>query len=277
MADGDNEPTWGADSFSTPSPAPHSDYHRQAAQHFEENPSPGPYQVPAATPTAQSSFPVITPQTSLPVQPAVPTVAVPPRIVPPTYTPPTYTPPVAAPQAHTGATYQSQPLNYQLGGYPPRVPADTFVTRLVERGVRGELLRQPWFQQWRATQPDVVVFVSFAVAFVLTGLFWLIGSNFVADLLTVGLWAGVAYLYFALGTRLSHQFLLWGICLAGGVSMLLRVILLLVGGRTMFWFHGWGDPLPVYILNVLLDIAVAAALGYVGIQMNREIAKLSRP
>ena len=66
----------------------------------------------------------------------------------------------------------------------------------IEKGVRGELLRQPWFYQLRATQPDVVVFVSFAVAFVLSGLLFLISSNFVADLLTIGLWTGVAYLYF---------------------------------------------------------------------------------
>lgn len=274
MADDDNEPTWGADSFTTPSPAPHSDYHRQAAQHFEGNPASGPYQVPAASPTIQSSFPVITPQTSLPVQPPVAPVAVSRPVTPTTYTSPTYTPPpMVPPSPAPGATYPQAPLSYQAAGYPQAPLKDTFVTRLVEKGVRGELLRQPWFFQLRATQPDVVVFVSFAVAFVLSGLLFLISSNFVADLLTIGLWTGVAYLYFALGTRLSHQFLLWGISLAGGISMLGRVIRLLISGQSRWW----GDPLPVYVLNVLMDIAVAGALVYLGIQMQREIAKLSRP
>ncbi|WP_163742300.1 hypothetical protein [Mycolicibacterium fallax] len=193
-----------------------------------------------------------------------------------------------APQP-TGPQYPVAPQptgpQYPVGSPHPTAPQqpaaarpnDTIVTRLVESGVRGQLIRQPWFQNLRASNADLAVYVSFGVGVVLTGIFSLIPSGFVSDFLIVGLWAGLAYLYLALGTKLSHQFLLWGICVAGGVVTVLKV---LSGFSTLTfgtWFGLYRDPLVVVFLDMLLNVAVALALGYLGMQMHREIAKLSRP
>jgi hypothetical protein len=271
MSDGD-EPTWGGSIANpsgdtggvglngvggpsapfpqggAPSPGPHSEYHRQAAQHFQNG--------PVAPPPGQVSYPV----------------------VPPVVTPSVGVPPVTA--TPVGPQVPGAPLSYAVHA-PIQGPAnDTFVTRLVERGIRGELFRQPWFHQLRATQPDTFVFVSFGVGVVLSMLLSLIGSTFFATVLTDAVWVALAYLYFALGTKVAHQWLLWGVCVVGGVVTLVRIwstFTLLSLDQSLARLMGRHvEPTGLLVLELLLDVAVGGLLIYVGIQLHREIGKLSR-
>lgn len=129
----DDEPTWGDSVPSQISPAPkpvpnqrsmpvvgspappaqpHSPYQRPAAQH---HPSPP----PAANP---ASYPVIPPSTNYP-----------------------FVNPVAYPLGPQPTFPGTQPP----ATYPAAPYRDSFVSRLMQRSVRGELLRQPWFQDVR--------------------------------------------------------------------------------------------------------------------------------
>ncbi|HRD11324.1 MAG TPA: hypothetical protein PLI79_05645 [Mycobacterium sp.] len=167
--------------------------------------------------------------------------------------------------------------SYSAYGSP--AAGDSFVIRLMERGVRGELLPQPWFHNFRGRSPDTFVFVTFGGGVFLSLLFALIPSTFFSTVIVLALWAVIGYLYFALGTRLAHQFLEFGICLTGAVVMVGRVLTTLWAltvTRGLAPYFGF-DPAPLLVLVLLIDVAAVALLVYVGLQVNRGIQKLSQP
>ncbi|MCV7044741.1 hypothetical protein H7J08_08635 [Mycobacterium frederiksbergense] len=223
-----------------PSPPP-AGHQQQPAQH--SGPPPTPYSpAPAAPP---QSYPVVNPTPH----------------------------PLVSPQPPAGSASQ-QPLVY-----PPRPVRDSFVVRLMQRGVRGELLRQPWFHDLRHRNPDPFVYISFAVGVVFSLMLFVIPSSFVVTVLSTSLWAGIGYLYFALGTRLAHQFLLFGICLVGGLVMAARALSSMVAlsvssGR----YYGFRYESVAELMFVLLiNLVGVAAVVYIGIQVHRGIQKMSQP
>jgi hypothetical protein len=199
---------------------------------------------------------------------------------------------------HFGAS-QPNPMRPQPPMHYPAIPPTTpparpsyaynsastgqasFVTRLMERGVRGELFRQPWFQRIRGQSPDPFLFATYAGGFVVTILLGLIPSTFFSTVLTDVLWLAIGYLYFALGTRLSHQFLAFGICLVGALVMLGRtwstVSALTITRGLARMFGAYTDPTPLLAVVLLLDVAAAAFLIYVGLQVHKGIQRLSQP
>ena len=270
----DNEPTWGDSVPGPTSPHPparpvpnqrsmpvvgrrippvppqsHADYQRQTAQHFG---SP----VPPAAPSYPMSYPAIPPT------PAVPPLGYP--VVPAVnYTP---TPPPAA------------------GGlsptvYPPGPVRDSFIQRLMQRGVRGELIRQPWFHDLRQRNADPFVYGSFAAGVLVSLVLSVIPSSFVVTVLTTSLWVGIGYLYFAMGTKLAHQFTLFGICLVGGLVMSARVLFSMVAlsvgvGR----YYGYRyESVPELMFVLLINLAGVAAFAYIGFQVHRGIQQMSKP
>lgn len=270
----DDEPTWG-DNFANPAPSPspggttpaaghtipnqqsmpvissghstprgghpHADYQRQASQHFGANRPP---QIP---PPPVMPYPPLTP----------PVVDYPATYVPPQAPRPSY------------------------ASYTPGAVNDSFVIRLMERGVRGELFRQPWFHNIRGRSPDPFVFATFAGGAVLSILLAFIPSSFFSTLLILAVWAVIAYSYLALGTRLAHQFLEFGICLAGTLVMLGRALstvsTLAADRRLAGYLNVHLEPAPVLVVVLLIDVAVAAFLIYTGLQIHRGIQRLSQP
>ena len=210
---------------------PHTDYHRQATQHF------GPGFHPMA-PQQPLSYPAVTAPTS--------------PGVPPGYT--SYSPPTAK---------------------------DSFIIRLMERGVRGELFQQPWFHNFRAHSPDPFVFTSYAVGVVLTILLALIPSSLFSTVFSDALWVAIGYLYLALGTKLAHQFLEFGICLVGTLVMLGRIwstAWAIAIDRSVATLIGvYAEPTALLVFELLLNVAAAAFLIYVGLQIHRGIQRLSAP
>lgn len=290
MADDDSEPTWGDSVAGQPPPSPaakpvpnqrsmpvvgrsapstptvppvpsappttsqpHADYQRQAAQHFGTPAPPFTTPYPASYP-AVPGMPQVPPPVSYPV-------------VPPTTIP-------AVPQA---APYPPLTGSQPYPSYSQAPPRDSFITRLMERGVQGLLIRQPWFQDQRQRNPDPFVFVSFGIGVVVTIMLSLIPSSFVVTVLTIALWAGIGYLYFALGTKLAHQFVMFGICLVGGLVMLLRVIVAISALSSSRLYYVYVEPPVVLALVLLINLAGVAAVGYIGIQVNRGIQRMSQP
>jgi hypothetical protein len=98
-----------------------------------------------------------------------------------------------------------------------------YFARLVRRGARGELIRQGWFLDVRRNNADAFVLGTFCAAVFLI-LLMEVGLTpgswtgvFVAVLLRYPVWVGLGYVYLAVGTKLAHQFLVWGICLGGAL------------------------------------------------------------
>ena len=259
----DEEPTWGGVpptpsrggapipnqrsmpvTGSRPQPAPpaygygqsaHSDYQQQAAQHFNTQ---SPPQVPPVVPYPTAGSPAGYPA------------------VPPLH----YPPPSGGSQTYPG--------------YARPAAQDSFIIRLMEKGVQGGLLRQPWFYDQRQRNPDAFVYVSFGVGVVLSIMLSLIPSSFVVTVLTLALWVGVGYLYLALGTRLAHQFLLFGICLVGGLVMAIRVLGAIIGLSRSFYYY---EPPAVLMVVLLINLAGVGAAIYVGLQVHRGIQRMSQP
>ncbi|UXA19082.1 hypothetical protein [Mycobacterium sp. SMC-4] len=270
MDNDDSEQTWGQDfgppSSSPPGAAPlpnqrsmpvvgprvppaanqpHADYRRQAAQHFG---------------TAPASQPV--PRT----YPAIPRNALPPTSNPVI---PSVTYPAAASSTPVGGP--------TIPSYPAAPARDSFVQRLMQRGVRGELIRQPWFQDLRQKNPDPSVYVSYAAAVLISLMMLIIPSSFVITVFTTSLWVGVGFLYLALGTKLAHQFLLFGVCLVGALVMSTRVLFstlaLSAGPRGYIRYDSAAELMFVLLIN----LAGVAAFVYVGVQVHRGIQQLSGP
>ncbi|MBN3458860.1 hypothetical protein JNN96_33015 [Mycobacterium sp. DSM 3803] len=262
----DNEPTWGnsvpgpnsSGSAAKPvpnqrsmpvvgrrvppaAPQPHADYERQAAQHFG---TPAPR---AAQPNPMS-YPVVgrtpaMPPVSYPVVPARPASGPPPT------------------------------------AYPPGRVRDSFIQRLMQRGVRGELIRQPWFHDLRQRNADPFVYGSFALGVVVSLVLSVIPSSFVVTVLTTSLWIGIGFLYFALGTKLAHQFTLFGICLVGGLVMSARALFSMVvlsSGVGRYYGYRY-ESVPELMFVLLINLAGVAAFAYIGIQVHRGIQQLSHP
>jgi hypothetical protein len=198
---------------------------------------------------------------------------------------------------HFGAAYLRRTAGWGQSSYPttqpsaPERPAysshssmdakDSIVTRLMEKGMRGELFQQPWFQKFRNESPDQFVFISYASAILLSFLLLMIPSTFICTVTTSALWFGIGYLYLALGTKIAHQFFEFGICLIGALVMLVQVwsvVSALSINSNFARLTGIGvEPTAVLVLALLLNIAVAAVLVYVGFQVHREIQRLSAP
>ncbi len=163
--------------------------------------------------------------------------------------------------------------------YPSYVPAargDNPVIRLMERGLRGELLQQAWFQRFRHQSPDPFVLISYGAGVFVTILVMLTPSAILSTLVVDALWLAIGYLYLAVGTRLAHQFLEFGICVAGTVVLAAQIWAFLVAiDTTAQYLPAYVEPRGVLVVKLILDIAAAALLVYVGAQVHRGIARLT--
>ena len=159
--------------------------------------------------------------------------------------------------------------------------AMSFMARLLLRGMRGELIRQDWFQNVRRQNADKFVLGTFgaAVIIVLALQFgiepggW--GSLIAAVVLKYPVWIALGFIYVAVGTKLSHQFLLWGVCLGGALVAVWSVFSTL---RAMRAAHAVNSMLGVqviptgYLIFMLIVHAVMAVVfGYLGVLVYRAI------
>ncbi len=162
------------------------------------------------------------------------------------------------------------------GRYLPGSARESPVIRLMERGLRGDLIRQPWFENFRRRSPDPFVFISYGVAVFVTILLMLTPSAIVATLVIDALWVAVGYLYLAMATKLAHQFLEFGICLVGTVVLAAQIWTSLLAIDSVARFlPAYIEPKGLLAIKLLLDIAGAASLVYVGVQVHRGIARLT--
>ncbi len=220
-------------------------------------------------------------QPAAPSQPAYVAPPSPPPYVPPT-NPPSAPPlpdptPVNPTNWQTPSSYPApqppvnapQPLSLPLSDILRRF--NDAVDRLLLRGTNGELLRQPWFDSMRYQNADLFVYLSYGAAAVISMILGAgIGSTAVMILL-FGLWAGLAYLYVALNTRLARQFLEYGICL---VAVVVSVGTALAALGTLFgdgFGHGYPTAVAEGLLGLFFSLAAGLFFGGVGLRVHQAV------
>lgn len=257
---------------------PHSEYYRQAAQHF------------GAIPAERTTMGSIAPLKGLnrPVEPSPFEGEVDPILGGDAGMP-------TAPQAD----FRQRAEDRQGGPSSPRQDSDIagppeedlpWVHRLMLRGTRGELIPQPWFRKAVQDNADTTVFVTYGGAFLFTlllnttvssavlrtGLFG--PSSILSMLLIQALWVGVGYVLLAIGTNLAHRFLMYGLCLVGVLVSLASI-----------WSAGAAISLnnsieasigsaPIssglLVFAMLANVTMGVALVYVGVQVRRGVDRI---
>jgi len=206
--------------------------------------------------------------------------------------PPGYGPQFPPPPGY-GAQFAPPPPQqpYNAGGPPPNgygsnatqnpmeaanallAKGNSLISKLMYRGIRGELIRQPWFVNFRQQSPDQFVYITYGIGLFLAIVMSLL-PGFIGTLMTDLIFAGLIYLYFALGTKLAHQFVAYGICGVGAVLALLRALYNVATFFDLASLH-----LAGYAVGVLLSLAVTVVSGlilaYIGFQVYRGIQRLS--
>lgn len=188
-----------------------------------------------------------------------------------------------------GPPPQSGPL-YPLGPYPanpgpgatPQSPAElasnligkgnTFLTRLMQRGMQGELIKAPWFQAFRQS-PDQFMLISYIVVAVLV-LLLSYGGGLIGSVLSLAFWAGLAYTFFAIGTLKAHKWVANGIGYGGAAIALVGTI------DPITALVDFSDYAPTSLglrlgVNIAISVIVAAVLGLAGYLVNKEIKRLT--
>ena len=150
---------------------------------------------------------------------------------------------------------------------------NSLISKLMYRGIRGELIRQPWFVNFRQQSPDQFVYITYGIGLFLALVMSLL-PGFIGTLITDVIFAGLIYLYFALGTKLAHQFVVYGICGAGAVLAFLRALY-----NVATFFDLASVHLAGYALGVLISAAITVVSGlvlaYIGFQVYRGVQRLS--
>jgi hypothetical protein len=153
---------------------------------------------------------------------------------------------------------------------------NSLISKLMYRGIRGELIRQPWFLNYRQQSADQFVYITYGIGLFLALVASLL-PGFIGTLITDVIFAGLIYLYFALGTKLAHQFVAYGICAVGAVLALLRA---LYNVATIFDLASV-PYMAGYAIGVLVSLAITVVSGlilaYIGFQVYRGIQRLSSP
>lgn len=154
----------------------------------------------------------------------------------------------------------------------------SFITRLIQRGMYGELIKNPWFQQTRQQKPDQFVYIGFVAGVVLALVLGQIGG-LIGDILSLAVWVVLAYTFFAVGTKKAVQFVAYGICTVGPAVYFGNALLGFATWSELTsspYASGLGSSIGTIILLQAISSSVfGAALIWAGITVHRTIKKLS--
>lgn len=149
---------------------------------------------------------------------------------------------------------------------------NTFLTRLMQRGMQGELIKAPWFQAFRQT-PDQFMMISYIVVALLV-LLLSYGGGLIGSVLSLAFWAALAYTFFAIGTLKAHKWVANGIGYGGAAIALVGTI------DPITALIDFSDYAPTSLglrlgVNIAIAVIVAAVLGLGGYLVNKEIKRLT--
>ena len=88
------------------------------------------------------------------------------------------------------------------------------------------------------------------------------------------IWAGLIYLYFALGTKLAHQFAAYGVCAVGAALALLSALYTGATFVDLVSLH-FASTAVLLLLSLGVTVVSGVVLAYIGLQIHRGIQRLS--
>jgi hypothetical protein len=150
---------------------------------------------------------------------------------------------------------------------------NSLITRLMYRGIRGELIRQPWFANIRQQSADPFVYITYGVGLLLAVVFALM-PGIIGTIITDLVWAGLIYLYFALGAKLAHQFIAYAICAVGAVLALLSALYTVTTLIDLLSL-GFAGTAALLVIGLVVTVVSGIVLAYIGVQVRRGIQRLS--
>jgi len=187
------------------------------------------------------------------------------------------------PPPQSGPLYPFVPYPANPGpGATPQSPGElasnligkgnTFLTRLMKRGMDGELIKAPWFQAFRQT-PDQFMLISYIVVALLV-LLLSYGGGLIGSILSLAFWAALAYTFFAIGTLKAHKWVANGIGYGGAAIALVGTI------DPITALIDFSEYAPTSLglrlgVNIAISVIVAAVLGLAGYLVNKEIKRLT--
>jgi hypothetical protein len=163
----------------------------------------------------------------------------------------------------------------------------SWLERLMFRGVRGELIQQPWFQSMREQSPTQFLIASCVGAFLLIMMLQFISGgtsigSFVFDVVDDAITIVLAYLCLALGTKLAHRLLFWGMVGSAvgsliGAMLVVPVLLVFIGVEQTVLGAG-GAPYVAFAAALLVYCLVMAVVyTYLAVLVHRGIKRLAGP
>jgi hypothetical protein len=150
----------------------------------------------------------------------------------------------------------------------------SLISRLMLRGIRGELIRQPWFQNLRRQSADQFVYITYAVGFVLS-LVLALAPGVIGTIITDMIWAGMIFVFFAVGTKLAHQFVAYGICAVGTVLAVIGALYTITTFIDLASLHYFAGTTIMLVFSLAVTVISGAALAYIRVQVHREIQRMS--
>jgi hypothetical protein len=159
----------------------------------------------------------------------------------------------------------------------------SFIFRTMSQGVRGELIKQPWFQGMRsnAQGANQIAYIGTAVwALVAALAVFMAGVPGAVFAAVVGL--ALIYVLLALGTKVGAQCAAYGICGIGIAGLIYLVI-----ARAMFiadlssipdspYAHvSTGGSIAEAVVAILVSFVLGAVAGYISLQIQNGMKKIA--
>lgn len=169
------------------------------------------------------------------------------------------------------------PRDYRADARAALDRGNSFLGRLLRKGVNGELLPVAAFQSYRMHKPVPLVVGVFVAGLILAGVFGQSGG-IIGLVLSEAIWALTAFVLIAVGTKGALQTVEYGICLVGALGFAAAAYLAFSSYSTLssspYSDVIGGAPVSLLVIGVLA-IVLAVVHGYIGIQIHREINKIA--
>lgn len=168
------------------------------------------------------------------------------------------------------------PRDYGADARAALTKGNSFLGRLLRRGVNGELIRVSAFQSYRMHKPVPLTVAVFIVGLILAAVFNQSGG-LIGFILSEAMWALTAYVLIAIGTKGALQTIVYGICLVGALGFAAAAYIAFTSYATLssLPYSGASGISVGLLISGILAVVLAVVHGYVGLQVNREIKKIA--
>lgn len=184
----------------------------------------------------------------------------------------------AGPTAQAGSpNMPPPPRDYRADARNALNKGNSWLGRLIRKGVNGELIPVTAFQSYRMHKPVPLTVAVFVAGLILAGLFNQSGG-LIGLILSEAMWAATAFVLIAIGTKGALQTVVYGICLVGALGFAAAAYMAFTTYSTLssLPYSGAASGISISLVVIgVLAVVLAVVHGYIGIQVNREIKKIA--